>query len=61
MGAVIGLAIGLLFAPRPGEETREILKEKAREVREKGAKVAGKAREVAAEASKKMKTRLEEA
>ncbi len=26
VGAVIGLAIGFLYAPKPGEETRHILK-----------------------------------
>ena len=28
VGAVIGLSLGLLFAPRPGAETRELLREK---------------------------------
>jgi hypothetical protein len=28
VGAALGMAIGLLFAPRPGEETRAVLKEK---------------------------------
>ena len=28
VGAVIGLAIGFLYAPRPGAETRHIAKEK---------------------------------
>jgi gas vesicle protein len=34
-GSIIGLSVGFLFAPRPGEETREILKEKAVEVAHK--------------------------
>ena len=32
LGAVVGLAIGFLYAPRPVEETRRILEEKAEEV-----------------------------
>jgi len=28
VGAAIGLILGLLFAPRPGAETRELLREK---------------------------------
>ena len=28
VGTVIGLSLGLLFAPRPGTETRELLREK---------------------------------
>ena len=37
VGAVVGIAIGILYAPRPGEETREILMEKAEEIKEKAA------------------------
>ena len=33
VGALIGLAIAILYAPRPGKETRRILKEKAKAVR----------------------------
>jgi len=35
IGAVIGLAAGMLYAPHPGEETRQILKEKTREFKHK--------------------------
>ena len=35
IGAVIGLAAGMLYAPRPGEETRQILKEKTGEFKHK--------------------------
>ncbi len=45
MGAVIGAAVALLYAPQPGTETRRIVKEKALEVKEKAAKAASKIRE----------------
>ena len=35
LGAVVGVAIGLLYAPRAGIETRHFLAEKAEEVKEK--------------------------
>ena len=57
VGAVLGLAIGLLFAPRRGEETRQLLKEKAGAVRERAAEVARKVRETAGEAVKKAQAR----
>ncbi len=34
VGVLIGGALGLLFAPEPGEETRELVAEKARKLRE---------------------------
>ncbi len=34
VGVLIGGALGLLFAPEPGEETRELVAEKARRLRE---------------------------
>jgi gas vesicle protein len=39
VGTALGVVIGLLIAPRPGKETREVLKEKAREYLEEGQKV----------------------
>jgi gas vesicle protein len=46
VGAVSGAAVALLFAPATGEETRKILKEKAREGRERAAEAVEKGREV---------------
>ena len=42
VGAVIGLAIGFLYAPKSGKETRELIKEKALEVKEKAASAVSK-------------------
>jgi gas vesicle protein len=47
LGAVIGAAVGLLYAPQPGTETRRMVKEKALEVKEKASKAASKIRESA--------------
>jgi gas vesicle protein len=58
VGAVLGLAIGFLFAPRPGEETRQLLKEKAGVARERAAEITRKVRETAAEAVKKAQTKM---
>ncbi|MBA7685529.1 hypothetical protein ES703_93954 [subsurface metagenome] len=60
MGAVVGLAIGFLYAPQPGKETRELLKEKAEMVRGKAAEVAEKVKETATEAKKKAEEKFEE-
>ncbi|HEY7602562.1 MAG TPA: YtxH domain-containing protein [Methylomirabilota bacterium] len=49
VGAIIGAAVALLLAPRTGDETREILREKgtdwARQARERGADLARRAQE----------------
>jgi gas vesicle protein len=41
-GVAIGLTIGILYAPKSGKETRQIVKQKAVEIKEKAAKVVGK-------------------
>jgi gas vesicle protein len=45
LGALVGAAVALLFAPAKGEETRDFLGEKAREGRDKVAEAAAKTRE----------------
>ncbi|MHB0939383.1 MAG: YtxH domain-containing protein [Armatimonadota bacterium] len=35
LGSVVGAAIGLLLAPQSGEETREVISESARDIRDK--------------------------
>jgi gas vesicle protein len=40
LGAVAGAAVALLYAPATGEETRQRIKEKAREGREKAEALA---------------------
>lgn len=45
-GAVTGAAVALLFAPAPGEETRDYLGERAREGRERAGQAARQGREL---------------
>ncbi len=58
VGTAIGLAIGFLYAPRPGEETRQLLKEKAEKVKEKAAEVTEKVKETTAETKKKAQEKM---
>ncbi len=58
IGAVAGVAIGFLYAPKPGKETRELLKEKAEKAREKASEVAEKAKEAATKAEKRVEEKL---
>ncbi len=39
LGVLTGLVIGLLYAPRPGKETREIIKKSVNEYMEEGKKI----------------------
>jgi gas vesicle protein len=54
VGAIIGAAVALLLAPKTGDETRELLREKgtdwARLARERGAELARRAQETVGDA-----------
>ena len=54
VGAIIGAAVALLLAPKTGEETRELLREKgadwARQARERGSELARRAQETVGDA-----------
>jgi gas vesicle protein len=58
VGAALGLAIGFLFAPKSGKETRELLREKAEAARERATEVSKKVRETTAGAVKKAQARI---
>ncbi len=59
IGAVAGVAVGFLYAPKSGKETRALLKEKVGEVKEKAGEMTEKAREAAAEAGRRVRGKLE--
>jgi gas vesicle protein len=44
-GAVFGLAVGMLYAPKSGAETRTMLKDKTMEAREKAGELVEKVKE----------------
>jgi gas vesicle protein len=46
VGAAVGAAVALLFAPATGEETREYLTERAREGRDRAAEAARQGRDM---------------
>jgi gas vesicle protein len=45
IGAIAGLAIGFLYAPKAGKETRAILKEKAGQLKTKASEMFSRTRE----------------
>jgi gas vesicle protein len=58
VGAIAGLAIGFLYAPKSGRETRAYLKEKAGTMKERTSEITGRAKEAAREAGKVVKEKL---
>jgi gas vesicle protein len=58
-GAIAGAAVALLFAPAAGEETRQMLGEKAREGRERAAEAARQSREFLNKQKDTVKSALE--
>ncbi len=59
VGAVAGAAVALLYAPAVGEETRELLGEKARKGRERAAEAEVKGREAISRGREAVATALE--
>ena len=49
MGAIVGAAIGFLYAPLTGKDTREIVKEGASKIKARTAEIAEDVKEVAVE------------
>jgi gas vesicle protein len=49
IGAIAGVAIGFLYAPKAGKETRALLKEKAGHLKDKASEMISRAREVGKE------------
>ncbi|OGO01591.1 MAG: hypothetical protein A2Y90_02095 [Chloroflexi bacterium RBG_13_52_12] len=43
LGAIAGVAVGFLYAPKAGKETRALLRDKAGELKEKASEVISRA------------------
>jgi gas vesicle protein len=59
-GAAAGGLLALLFAPQPGEQTRQRIKESSIELRDKAAEASAKAYEQAQEVTARSRIALEE-
>jgi len=51
-GTILGGILGILFAPKPGKETRAELKEKAEDIKEKAGEVKEEVKETVEEMKK---------
>ncbi|ADJ25913.1 conserved hypothetical protein [Dehalogenimonas lykanthroporepellens BL-DC-9] len=60
VGTAIGVGIGLLYAPHPGDDTRAILREKAGEFSERAEEFADRVKEGATAAKENFSSRLAE-
>lgn len=58
IGAIAGVAIGFLYAPKAGKETRAMLREKAGDIKEKAGEVTEKAKDAASEAGKRVREKF---
>ena len=61
LGALVGAAVGLLYAPRAGSETREMLAKKTRHLRNKAQNVYNKAENVYHDGKETARTFVNEA
>lgn len=61
LGGIIGAVLGLLFAPQPGEKTREQLREKADELVSLGKSAWEEGKEAATQKGEELKAKLEQA
>ncbi len=59
LGAVSGVAVALLYAPKTGSETREYLGDRARDARARAADAAAKSREVLNQGRETLTTAIE--
>jgi gas vesicle protein len=57
VGALVGVVAGMLLAPKPGRETREIIGERARDWRDQANYQAGRLRERANEQARRFRER----
>ena len=58
LGTALGVAVGLLYAPHPGTETRGIIKDKAEEMKDRANEFIEQVREGASEAKQMAEERL---
>ncbi len=61
LGGIIGAVLGLLFAPQPGEQTREQLRARADEIVSLGRSAWEEGKEAATQKSEELKQKLDRA
>jgi len=61
LGTVVGAAVALLFAPKSGEETRELIRERGIELKGRAAELTEESRRHAEELAAEARKRAEEA
>ena len=58
IGAIAGVAIGFLYAPKAGKETRAMLREKAGELKERAGEITETVKDAAVDAGKRVKEKF---